>query len=94
MVRARLQRRAGKNCIKIGLPGKLILSNSFSLENSIRESIFREDLFLYNCLQTNYSYLTKAYAEEREKTESRVKDIEGLDAIAYEPDITIYNFTK
>ena len=23
----------------------------YSLENSLRESIFREDLFLYNCLQ-------------------------------------------
>ena len=34
---------AGTNCIKIGLPGKLILS--------LRESIFREDLALYNYLQ-------------------------------------------
>ena len=24
---------------------------SYSLENSLRESIFREDLFIYNCLQ-------------------------------------------
>ena len=24
---------------------------SYSLENSLRESIFREDLFLYNCLE-------------------------------------------
>ena len=35
------------NCLKIGLPGKLILSK----RKGIRESIFREDLFLYNCLQ-------------------------------------------
>lgn len=48
----------------------------------------------FNGGRTNYSYLTRAYAEEREKSESRVKDIEGLDAIAYEPHITIYNFTK
>ena len=46
---------AGTNCIKIVLPGKLILrkrkglGKSYSLENSLQESIFREDLFLYNC---------------------------------------------
>ena len=34
------------NCIKVGLPGKLIY-----LANSLRESIFREDPFSYNCLQ-------------------------------------------
>ena len=45
-------------------------------------------------MQTNYSYLTRVYAEEREIGNSRVKDDVGLDAIAYEPDITIYNFTK
>ena len=39
------------NCIKIGLPGKLILSKrkglgkSYSLDNGLRESNFREDLF-------------------------------------------------
>ena len=27
------------------------MGKSYSLENSLRESIFREDLFLYNCLQ-------------------------------------------
>ena len=46
--------RPGGNCIKIGLLGKLILSmrkaekvfrKSYSLESSLRESIFREDLF-------------------------------------------------
>ena len=48
---------SGVNCIKIGLPGKLILSKRkgllevkylyslYSLENSLGESIFREDLF-------------------------------------------------
>ena len=50
----------GMNCIKIGLPGKLILSKRkgllevlyiYSFENSLRELIFREDLFSYNCLQ-------------------------------------------
>ena len=41
-------------------PGKLILSESFlfwksySLEITIRDSIFREDLFLYNCLQRDH----------------------------------------
>ena len=45
------------NCIKIGFPGKTdsqrekVFGKSNSLENSLRESIFREDLFLYNCLQ-------------------------------------------
>ena len=45
------------NCIKIGFPGKTdsqrekVFGKSYSLENSLRESIFREDLFLYNCLQ-------------------------------------------
>ena len=43
--------RTGMNCIKMGLPGKLIFSKRKGLENSLRESIFREDLFLYNCLQ-------------------------------------------
>ena len=43
----------GSNCIKIGNPGKLsirekVLGKSYSLENSLRESVFREDLFLYN----------------------------------------------
>ena len=43
----------GSNCIKIGNPEKLsirekVLGKSYSLENSLRESIFREDLFLYN----------------------------------------------
>ena len=27
----------------------MVFGKSYSLENSIRESIFREDLFLYNC---------------------------------------------
>ena len=48
----------------------------------------------FNGGRTNYSHLTKTYAEEREKEGSRVKDFDGLDAIAYEPNITIYNFTK
>ena len=53
------------NCIKIGLPEKLILSKRkglpedlFSLENSLRESIFREDLFLCNCLQGDVFKIT------------------------------------
>ena len=44
------------NCIKVGLAGKRILSKRecllevlFPLKDSIREPIFREDLFLYNC---------------------------------------------
>ena len=45
-------RPSGGNCIKIGLPGKLILSKRIGLREVIslenRESIFREDLFLYN----------------------------------------------
>ena len=47
------------NCIKIGLPRKLfsvrekVFGKSYSLENSLPESIFREDLFLYNCLQVS-----------------------------------------
>ena len=46
----------GMNCIKIDLPGevsvreKVLGGKSYSLENSLRESIFREDLFLYNFL--------------------------------------------
>ena len=50
------------NCVTIGLPGKLILSKRkglgkfFSLDNSLRESIFREDQFLYNCLQNTIGY--------------------------------------
>ena len=47
----------------------------------------------FNGGQTNYSYLTKMYAEEREKRDSRVK-FAGEDAIAYEPDITIFWDTK
>ena len=47
--------RSGMNCIKFGLPGKQKEKRSsgkyYSLKNSLRESIFREDLFLYNCLQ-------------------------------------------
>ena len=31
-----------------------VFGKSHSLENSLRESIFREDLFLYNCLQFVY----------------------------------------
>ena len=52
----------GGNYLKIGLPGKLILSKrkglrkSYSLENSLRESIFRDDLFLYNCLQAGKTF--------------------------------------
>ena len=50
------------NCIKIGLPGKLISERdkvfwkSYSLDNSFRESIFWENLFLYNCLQAQLEY--------------------------------------
>ena len=51
-------RVAGTNCIKIGLPGKSIIRDYlFSREYdflktfSYWESIFREDLFLNNCLQ-------------------------------------------
>ena len=47
-----LQMNPGGNCIKLGLPGKLIHSKrkkffgkSYSLESGLRESIFREDLF-------------------------------------------------
>ena len=29
----------------------MVFGKSYSLKNSIRESIFREDLFLYNCPQ-------------------------------------------
>ena len=29
----------------------MVFGKSYSLVNSLRESIFREDLFLYNCLQ-------------------------------------------
>ena len=46
-------KKTGMNCIELGLSGKLILSMrkgllEVTLENIIRESIFREDLFLYN----------------------------------------------
>ena len=48
--RAKLPPSSGGNCKRIGLPGKLILrekvfGKSYSLENSLQESIFREDLF-------------------------------------------------
>ena len=38
------------NCIKIGLPSvrENVFGKSYSLENSLQESIFREDLFLCN----------------------------------------------
>ena len=29
----------------------MVFGKSYSLENCLRELIFREDLFLYNCLQ-------------------------------------------
>ena len=37
----------GMNCIKIGLPSvrENVFGKSYSLENSLQESIFREDLF-------------------------------------------------
>ena len=60
--RQSLQEEPGMNCIKIGLPEKLVLSKRkkffgkfYSLENSSLESIFREDLFLYNCLQFEFA---------------------------------------
>ena len=31
-----------------------VFRKSYSLENSLRESIFREDLFLYNCPQDGF----------------------------------------
>ena len=45
---------------------------SYSLENSIRESIFREDLFLYNCLQETFLTL-----EEMMKDKYLAKIFEG-----------------
>ena len=45
---------------------------SYSLENSLRESIFREDLFLYNCLQVkqlNDFNRKVAMEKELEKTD-------------------------
>ena len=51
-------RATGRNWIKIGLREnwfsvrEKVFGKSYSLENSLRESIFPEDLFLYNWLQT------------------------------------------
>ena len=39
-----------------------VFGKSYSLENSLRESIFREDLFLYNCLQHRKLQLLAAAA--------------------------------
>ena len=61
----------GMNCIKIGLPGKLILSKRKGLLevlfswNSLRESIIREDLFLYNRLQAKTAVTVKFLAKDK-----------------------------
>ena len=45
------------NCKKLVFPEKWfsvrekVFGKSYSLENSLRELIFREDILLYNCLQ-------------------------------------------
>ena len=44
-------RSSGENGFSVR--GK-VFGKSYSLENSLQESVFREDLFLYNCLQTAF----------------------------------------
>ena len=58
------------NCIKIGLPGNWfsvrenVFWKNYFLENSHRESIFREDLFLYNCLQDSAESVERPPSED------------------------------
>ena len=51
---ASLQRQPGTNCIKIGLPGKLILSKRMGFPEDLFSncvSVFPESLFVYTCPQ-------------------------------------------
>ena len=64
-------------------------SNSMVSEDCVNGTwYYFRDREGFNGGRTNYSYLTKDYAIEREVEENRVQ---GID---YELDITIYNKTK
>ena len=68
-----LQKKTGTNCIKIGLPGKSILGDYFQ-ENrtSRRESVFREDLSLYNWSLQSALKSTSMCARQNRRTRPHV----------------------
>ena len=59
LLRGQVEPKQGMNCIKKVFPEnwfsvrEKVLGKSYSLENSLWKSIFREDLFLYNCLKAS-----------------------------------------